>query len=216
MWQIGDISEEWLKAHSSPAPEILEEIENYTRANHPSAAHMLSGYSQGRLLAMFSSMLQPERILEIGTFTGYGSICLAEGLSENGILFTLEKNPEYARVADGFFKKHGIGSKIQMLSGNATELIFTLEENWDLVYLDADKTANRNYLLQVWPKLRKGGLIIIDNIFARGGIFKADSEQRAFEKEVKKLNQDLPGLFRGSSLVILPVRDGLSILRKTN
>lgn len=216
MWNPGGISEEWLKAHSSKAPEILEEIESGTLQLFSSGAHMLSGFAQGRLLALFSEMLMPQRILEIGTFTGYGSICLAEGLCPEGILITIEKNHEYADVAENWFQKSKYHDNIRLLRGNAAEMLDALHETWDLVYIDADKAANRNYLRLVWPNVRKGGLVIIDNVFARGGILKPEAEQRPFEKEITKLNQELPQLFPDSNLVILPIRDGLSILRKTN
>ncbi len=175
---------------------------------------MLSGFSQGRLLALFSYLLQPSRVLEIGTFTGYGSLCLAEGLNPEGRLITLEKSKVYAESARGWFSQSSYQKKITLLEGNAGELLETLTEKWDLVYLDADKASNREYLLQIWPRVRKGGLVLIDNVFARGGIFKPESEQRNFEKAVTKLNTELPELFPDAQIQVLPLRDGLSILHK--
>ena len=177
---------------------------------------MLSGFSQGRLLSLFSSLLKCRCILEIGTFTGYGSLCLAEGLSAEGRLITLEKNSQYAETARYWFSQSGVQKKIQLLEGNASDLLEKLSEIWDLVYLDADKASNRDYLQRVWPNLRKGGMVFIDNVFARGGIFKPSEEQRNFERAVSRLNEELPSLFADAEVFVLPLRDGLSILRKNS
>lgn len=214
MEQISGISEEWLKSFSSPVSALLEQLEQSSMEKFPRAAHMLSGFSQGRLLALFSSLLRPERILEIGTFTGYGSLCLAEGLSESGLLFTLENSTEHAALARHFFEYSDYKGRIRLIEGNAADILPELNETWDLVYLDADKTSNRLYLNLIWKHLRPEGVVLVDNVFARGGIFKKQEEQRSFEKAVTALNQDLPGLFADGELFILPIRDGLSILRK--
>ena len=214
MWNPAEISEDWLRLHSSPIQEILQHIEQDTARQFPEAVHMLSGFAQGRLLSLLSKLSKPGRILEIGTFTGYGTICLAEGLRENGLIFTIEKNDSYAAMAETSFAQSSSEKKIRLLKGNALNILATLQEKWDLIYLDADKAANKEYLMQLWPKVNPGGLVLIDNVFARGGIMKPEQEQRNFEKAVQKLNTEIPELYPDLDQFILPIRDGLSILRK--
>jgi len=214
MSPVSENNEDWLKSVSSPVSSLLEELEKAGAEKFPGAAHMASGFSQGRLIALLSRLLKASRILETGTFTGYGSLCLAEGLDENGLLFTIENSKEYAAFAQNFFDRSAFAKQIRLMEGRAEEIIPLLNENWDLVYLDADKTSNRLYISMLWPKLRPGGIILIDNVFARGGIFKPEAEKRAFEKAVTALNHDLPMMFPDAEQFILPIRDGLSILRK--
>jgi predicted O-methyltransferase YrrM len=215
MWNPAEISEDWLKSHSSSVSKLLEEIEQDTAERFPSGAHMLSGFSQGRLLSLFSRLLKPSRILEIGTFTGYGSLCLAEGLAPEGKLISLEKNEEYVKTAKAWFARSPFEGRIFVLQGNAAELLINLQEQWDLVYLDADKAGNKEYLQRLWANINQGGLVIIDNVFARGAILKPEKEQRNFEKSVGQLNHELPTMFPDARQFILPLRDGLSILQKT-
>jgi caffeoyl-CoA O-methyltransferase len=204
----------WLQSVSSPVSPLLGELEVETNLVFPKGVHMLTGFSQGRLLSLLSRLTKPERILEIGTFTGYGSLCLAEGLTAGGQLFTLENSAEHARMAKRFFERSTFASQIHLLEGNAADLLDQLSETWDLAYLDADKTSNRLYLEKIWPALKPGGMVLIDNVFTRGGIFKPESEQRKFEKAVSDLNRELPALFEDGEVMVLPIRDGLSILRK--
>jgi caffeoyl-CoA O-methyltransferase len=210
-----EITEDWLKAHSSPASGILSELEAETAIKFPNASRMLTGFSQGRLLALFSHLLKPERILEIGTFTGYGSLCLAEGLSPTGTLITLENKEEQAEIASAFFHKSPYAKRIKIILGDALNSLEQIEETWDLVYIDANKSSNKMYLEKIWPALRRGGIAMVDNVFARGAVLKPESEQRGFEKSVTAFNKELPGLFPDAELIVLPIRDGLSILRKT-
>jgi predicted O-methyltransferase YrrM len=211
-----DISDEWLQSISSPAPAILAELEENTRKEFPTGAHMLTGFSQGRLLSLISNLIKPKRVLEIGTFTGYGSLCLAEGLSESGLVVTLENSVDHARFAEQHFDKSPFAGKIQVLTGKAMDSLNQLQETWDLAYLDADKSSNRAYLEKIWPSVRTGGLVLVDNVFSRGGIFKPYDDQRKFEKAVADLNHELPQLFPDASVIVLPIRDGLTILRKTS
>ena len=208
------ISDNWLQTVSSGISECLRDIEEGTLLQFPTGAHMLTGFSQGRLLSLLSRLLQPLRILELGTFTGYGSLCLAEGLASDGILYTLENSEQHAAFASQHFDKSPYAGRIKLLRGNAAEILPGLNETWDLAYLDADKSSNRLYLEMIWPRLKPGGLVLVDNIFARGGIFKPEEEQRKFEKAVARLNKDLPGLFPDAEVMVFPIRDGLSILRK--
>jgi predicted O-methyltransferase YrrM len=177
---------------------------------------MLTGFSQGRLLSLISNLIKPKRVLEIGTFTGYGSLCLAEGLSESGLVVTLENSVDHARFAEQHFDKSPFAGKIQVLTGKAMDSLNQLQETWDLAYLDADKSSNRAYLEKIWPSVRTGGLVLVDNVFSRGGIFKPYDDQRKFEKAVADLNHELPQLFPDASVIVLPIRDGLTILRKTS
>ena len=211
-----NISDEWLQSICSPAPAILTEVEENTRKDFPTGAHMLTGFSQGRLLSLISHLLKPKRILEIGTFTGYGSLCLAEGLSESGQVFTLENSAEHAHFAEQHFERSPYAGKIQVLTGKALDSLNKIHETWDLAYLDADKSSNRTYLEKIWPSVRIGGLVLVDNVFSRGGIFKPAAEQRKFEQAVASLNYELPQLFPDAEVIVLPIRDGLTILRKTS
>jgi predicted O-methyltransferase YrrM len=207
-------SDAFLKRISSPISNLLNKLEEETRREFPGGAHMLTGFSQGRLLSLLSNLMKPMRILEIGTFTGYGSLCLAEGLAKDGTLFTIEQSAGHARFASAFFEQSPFAGKIILLEGEAENQLSKLSEPWDLVYLDADKSSNRKYLEKVWKDVNPGGLVLIDNVFARGGILKPETEQKKFEKAVSELNLILPTLFQNGEVVVLPIRDGLSAVRK--
>lgn len=198
--------------HSTPEQEILLDIARYTRQHHPQP-HMLSGHLQGKFLEMVSRMIRPDRILEIGTFTGYSAVCLAAGLSQNGILHTIELREEEAGVAAGFFEKAGLSDRIRLHTGNAAEIIPTLNETWDLIFIDADKTGYQAYFNLVFPQLRKNGFILADNIFFHG---------EALEPEPRGKNgkamAEFSRMIRGRNDVdkmILTLRDGLYLIRKT-
>lgn len=195
---------------SSPLPNILEEIERYTylKVQMPD---MISGAYQGRVLSMFSKMLQPKRILEIGTFTGYATVCLASGLSEDGIIYTLDKNEELEDDINCFFEKAGIKNKTRYIIGNALEIIPNIDETFDLVFLDADKKKYKDYLSLIVPKLRKNGLLITDNVLWKARVLneKKDSDTTAIHNFNEVLQQH-----SALEVVLLPIRDGLSLARK--
>jgi caffeoyl-CoA O-methyltransferase len=204
-------SEQYAAANTSKPTALLQEILDFTMQNHP-AAHMISGHVQGQLLKQLSCMLSPLRILEIGTFTGFSAICLAAGLQENGLLYTLELRETDAAIAQGFFDRSAFKEKIKLLKGNAAEIIPQLHETWDLVFIDADKTGYQQYYEQVLPQVRKGGVIIADNVLFHGEVLQDTLKGKnaiaidAFNKHVKNDNR--------VEQVMLTVRDGLLLVQK--
>jgi caffeoyl-CoA O-methyltransferase len=203
--------EQYILEHSSNEDPILEELfrQTHIRFVHP---NMVSGHLQGKLLEMISKMIQPDNILEIGTFTGYSAICLAKGLKPGGRLITIESNDELKTFAVSYFEKAGLSSVIKQLTGNALDIIPGLERIFDLVFIDADKREYVDYYKAVIDKVKPGGFIIIDNVLWGGEVVKKgfqDPQTRGIiefndmiSKETKIEN------------VILNVRDGLMIIRK--
>jgi caffeoyl-CoA O-methyltransferase len=208
------LTEECILALSSPVPDYLKVLEEETRACLP-GAHMLTGGIQGRILAFLSLMLRPRRVLEIGTYSGYGILCLAEGLAGDGLAYTIEKSAATLSFARKHIAATPLAEKIICLEGEAAQVLPGLSETWDLVYLDADKSGNEGYLTALWPGLRTGGLILVDNVFARGGIRKPEAEMKTTERAVSALNGRLPGLLPGARVTNLPIRDGLTLILKT-
>ena len=166
---------EYAENHSKEESKTLADLNRSTRAK-VLQPRMLSGHLQGRVLSMFSKMIQPERILEIGTYTGYSAICLAEGLSATGKLITLDINEEIEDFAMAYFRESGFGDAIEMKIGNALEIIPGLNEKWDMVFIDADKENYLNYLKLVLPNVRKGGYIIADNVLWSGKVIQEIKE----------------------------------------
>ncbi|MDN5284396.1 MAG: O-methyltransferase [Mucilaginibacter sp.] len=201
----------YLDDHCDPEPETLKKLnrETHLKVLRP---HMLSGHYQGRLLSFLSSMMQPKLILEIGTFTGYSAICLAEGLAEGGILHTIEVNREMEEIINSHFKSTNVENKIKLHFGQAEAVVADLEEdNFDLVFIDADKKNNFTYFQLVFNKVRSGGLIIIDNVLWKGKVYGAEKD--ADTENIRKLNDQIAVDSRVEKL-ILPVRDGLLVIRK--
>ena len=201
----------YLDKHCEPEPEALQTInrETYLKVLRP---HMLSGHYQGRLLSFLSKMIQPKHILEVGTFTGYATICLAEGLTDNGIIHTIEVNRELEGMLNSHFKSTNVGKKIKQHFGEATAIIPGIEvDNWDLVFIDADKKNNYTYFDLVFDKVRPGGLIIIDNVLWKGKVYGEEND--ADTALIRKLNDQISVDSRVEKM-ILPVRDGLLIIRK--
>lgn len=176
---------------------------------------MLSGFYQGRLLAMLSKMIQPSRILEIGTYMGYSALCLAEGLIDDGKIITLDMQPETHAVAKEFWAKSELGSKIDGRLGDAIQIIPTLDETFDLVFIDADKPNYANYYDLVFPKMRIGGSIIADNVLWSGEVLDAEKGETDDESTIalheynKKIQSD-----KRVCNILFAVRDGLMIARK--
>jgi predicted O-methyltransferase YrrM len=174
---------------------------------------MLSGFYQGRLLAMFSKMLEPRRILEIGTYMGYSALCLAEGLSADGKIITLDIQPETNAVAKEFWAKSPFNEKIESFLGDALEIIPTLDEIFDLVFIDADKPNYKHYFDAVFPKLRIGGIILADNVLWSGKVLEADETDDESTKALHEFNKKVQADERVSN-ILFAVRDGLMIIRK--
>lgn len=204
--------EEYANRFTTHEPESLSALSRDTQA-HVLMPRMLSGHLQGRFLSMISRMLQPELILEIGTYTGYSALCLAEGLSENGMLHTIDINEELETMATSYFAKTGKEKQITMHIGNALELIPSLKGEFDLVFIDADKENYVNYFNLVINRIRKGGIIIADNVLWSGHVLKKteemDEETRGLIQYAETVNADTRVMN-----VLLPVRDGLMLSLK--
>ena len=202
--------ENYALAHTTEEPKLLAELNRETWAN-VMIPRMLSGHLQGRVLSMFSKLVSPENILEIGTYTGYSALCLAEGLKPNGTLHTLDINEEYTAVAKRYFNKSDYGKNIEQHIGNALDVIPTLDCNFQLVFIDADKENYANYFDAIIDKMDIGGLIIADNVLWSGKVTEQqkDEETTALDSYNKKMLAD-----DRVETVLFPVRDGLMISRK--
>lgn len=197
--------------HSTAEPPLLAELnrETHQKVLKP---RMLSGASQGRFLAMISKLLQPKRILEIGTYTGYSALCLAEGLAEDGQLHTIDNNDELFSLAIGYFKKAGLESKIIMHLGHAQETVPQLKERWDLVFIDADKENYALYFDQVVPQMQPNGLIIADNVLWSGKVLQENDKKDKSTAALKAFNNKIQSDPRVENF-LLPLRDGLMLCR---
>ena len=201
----------YLDNHCDPEPEWLQTInrETYLKVLRP---HMLSGHYQGRALSFFSKLLQPKLILEVGTFTGYATLCLAEGLTEDGVIHTIEVNRELEETLNSHFELTNVGKKIKLHFGEAAPIIRDFPYTGiDIVFIDADKKNNLLYFDLVFEKVRSGGLIIIDNVLWKGKVYGEDND--ADTQVIRKLNDQITADDRVEKL-ILPVRDGLLVIRK--
>ncbi|MFN4299355.1 MAG: O-methyltransferase [Thermaurantimonas sp.] len=185
------------------------EKETYLKVLMP---RMCSGHLQGQILRMFTAMIQPSRVLEIGTYTGYSAIAMAQAMPENGLLYTIDINEELKPLVQSFIKLAGLESRIGLHFGDAMQIVPSLNENWDLVFIDADKENYLNYYKMVLPKMKIGGFIIADNVLWSGKV--CDPEINDPETlSLKKFNDYVHKDPRVEN-VLLPVRDGLMILRK--
>ena len=184
---INPLVQEYAERFSSPEDALLKEINDFTATNHPEY-HMLSGHLQGKFLEMVSMMIRPRRILEIGTFTGYSALCLAKGLTEDGLLYTIELREKDAITAKGFFDRSAYKEKIILHTGDAKKIVSTLEETFDLVFIDADKPGYIEYFNLVFPKLKKNGFIFADNIFFHGQALETEPSGKN-GKAIKAFNE---------------------------
>ncbi len=196
---------------TTPADPLLQLILDETRAAHPKA-HMLSGEVQGQFLSMLSCLKKPMRILEIGTFTGYSALCLAKGLDANGKLFTIENRTDDAQTADRYFKQSKYAHQIELLIGDAKEIIPTLPHELDLVFIDADKVSYTQYYEMVVPMLAKGGIIIADNVLFHGEVL-AETISGKNAIAIHAFNEHVKNDPR-TTQVLLTVRDGMLLIQK--
>jgi len=210
---IDEELQQYAEDHTSPESELLRKVNRQTHLS-VMKPRMLSGHLQGRLLSMFSQMIQPKQILEIGTYTGYSALCLTEGLQAGGTLHTIDINEELEDRVRGYFEEAGLTQSIKYYIGNALQIIPTIDATFDLVFIDADKINNAAYYDLVIDKVRPGGYIIADNVLWSG---------KVLEKYRKKLDEDTAALLAFNKKVhdderveniLLPVRDGLLIARK--
>jgi predicted O-methyltransferase YrrM len=207
---ISEELEDYCLQHSSEEPALLKHINRETHAK-VLMPRMLSGHLQGLFLQMISSMLKPTMILEIGTYTGYSAICLCKGLAENGKLITIDKNEEIEDRVREFFEQSEYKNQIYYRIGNAMEMVPQLDEQFDLVFIDADKINYANYFEMVIDKVKTGGFIMADNVLWSGKILGEirDKDTKALDDFNKKIASD-----KRIEKMILPLRDGITIMRK--
>lgn len=203
--------EEYVLAHSEDEPELLKKLNKETWQK-VLVARMLSGHFQGRLLSLLSKLVQPKSILEIGTYTGYSALCLAEGMQENGILHTIDRNEELISIQKKYFNQSPYKNQIKQYTGSALDIIPEIDDQFDLVFIDADKGNYSNYFHLIINKINKGGIILSDNVLWSGKVVEKldpkDIDTKALIAYNKLLKDD-----KRVETVLLPIRDGLTISR---
>jgi caffeoyl-CoA O-methyltransferase len=203
--------EKYIQEHSTPEDPLLEDLYRQTHIRFVNP-NMVSGNLQGRFLEMISKMIQPEIILEIGTFTGYSAICLAKGLKPGGRLITIDLNDEITAFAGSYFKKAGLSSVIEQITGNALDIIPEINLLFDLVFIDGDKREYTEYYKAVIGKVKPGGFIIADNVLWGGkALEKGTRDPQA--RGIVRFNEMISNE-RDNENIILPFRDGLMVIRK--
>ena len=204
--------ENYLRSVTTEEDPILAELNRYThlKAVHP---QMLSGQVQGKMLEMFSRMISPMYILEIGTFTGYSAICLARGLKPEGKLITIEINDEIKEIARGFFQKAGLQNKIEIITGDAVNIIPQLNYEFDLVFIDAEKEQYIDYYELAIEKVKPGGFLLADNTLWSGKVLENPASWDNTTKEIHNFNLHIQKDPRVEN-VLIPMRDGLSLILK--
>jgi len=202
---------EYAEQHTSGESEVLQALRKECYEHYEDSA-MLSGFYQGRVLAMLSKMVRPRVVLEIGTYLGYSALCFAEGLADSGKIITLDVNEETNKVARSFAAKTPYADQIDFRLGPATEIIPTLNETIDLVFIDADKPNYSNYYKLVFEKLRPGGFIIADNVLWSGKVLEAEKDENT--QALHDFNEMVLADKRVSN-VLLPIRDGLMVVNKS-
>jgi len=204
--------EEYAEAHTTPENSLLAQINRHTHLKHLQP-RMLSGHLQGRILSMMSQMLKPKRILEVGSYTGYSALCLAEGLAEGGKLITIEANEELKPTLENHFAQSAFNNSIELIIGDAKDIIAGLEGPFDLVFIDADKGNYPLYYDLLIDKVPSGGYIIADNVLWSGKVVTEVDPADLDTKAIVEFNDTVHADPRVENL-LLPVRDGLMILRK--
>lgn len=197
---------------SEKESKLLNDLyrETYLKVLNP---RMISGHYQGRILSLISKIISPKKILEIGTYTGYSAICLCEGMDKDGILHTIDNNKELVKIQNKYFKKANLTNKIVQHSGDAKNIIPTIEEEFDIVFIDADKESYPEYYDLIIKKVRSGGIIIADNILWSGKILEKVEKDDQATKSIIEFNNKIIEDDRVKN-IILPIRDGLNIVRK--
>jgi len=203
--------DDYVVNHSQQEPKILQELtkETWQKVLNP---RMLSGAFQGRVLSMISKLIRPKNILEIGTYTGYSTLCFAEGLSKDGKIITIDKNEELETLQNKYFEKSGYRSQIQQMVGDATKIIPTLTQQFDLVFIDADKSNYINYFHLIIDKIKPGGIILSDNVLWSGKVVEPLNPKDLDTKVLLEYNK-LLNIDKRVETVLLPIRDGLTVSR---
>ena len=201
----------YLEQHASSEPEILKRLrkETYQKTTQP---HMISGYQQGRFLTIISKILRPEKILEIGTFTGYATLCLAEGLPKGGVITTLDINEELAYLPKRYFAESEFSQQIDFRIQDAKDFLKETNETFDLVFIDADKENYVEYFHSIKPKLKSGSVVMFDNVLWYGKVLQENPKQKSTQV-IRQLNE-LIAADEDFENLILPLRDGVNLLRK--
>lgn len=208
---VSPLVEDYAARYTTMQNSLLQHIHETTLQTHPQA-HMLSGHVQGRFLSLISNMLRPSFVLEVGTFTGYSALCLAEGLQGGGELHTIELRESDAAIAAANFSQSSLVNQIHLHCGNAKSIIPILEKKWDLVFIDADKTAYIDYYEAILPQLNIGGMIIADNVLFHGQVIAtplSGKNAKAIDAFNKHVAQDAR-----VEQVLLTLRDGLLLIKK--
>ena len=203
--------DDYVVNHSQQEPKILQELtkETWQKVLNP---RMLSGAFQGRVLSMISKLIRPKNILEIGTYTGYSTLCFAEGLSKEGKIITIDKNEELETLQNKYFEKSGYRTQIQQMVGDATKIIPTLTQQFDLVFIDADKSNYINYFHLIIDKIKPGGIILSDNVLWSGKVVESLNPKDLDTKVLLEYNK-LLNIDKRVETVLLPIRDGLTVSR---
>jgi len=209
---IDEKIEAYALSHSQSESDVLKKLNRETHLKVLSP-RMLSGHLQGNFLSMISKMIQPARILEIGTYTGYSAICLAQGLKAGGKLYTIDSNEQLEKMARSYFQEAGLADKIDLVIGDALTVIPGIQETFDLVFIDADKKNYSTYYDMVFDRVRSGGYIIADNVLWSGKVVDTqknnDRETILIDEFNKKVHED-----KRVEHQLIPIRDGLMVARK--
>ena len=212
---IGEDLEKYVESYSDSEPDLLKRISSYTHTNVHSP-RMLSGHIQGRVLSFLSRIIKPNFILEVGTYTGYSTLCLAEGLSDLGKIITIDKDFSLQNKVESFFKESKKNDQIEYKIGDAIEVIPKLEYEFDMVFIDADKKNYINYFKMILPKLKSNGVIIADNVLWSGNVIDADKIRNdRLTKNMHDFNEFIKKDTRVSK-IILPIRDGITLIKKND
>ncbi len=202
----------YIVQHTESEPPYLEELNRKTWIEILNP-RMIAGHFQGRVLSMLSHMIRPEKVLEIGTFTGYSAICWGEGLVNNGEIHTIDINEELETIARSFVEKAGLENQVNFHIGNALDIIPSLDYEWDIVFLDADKSNYTNYYNLVFDRLKSGGYIIADNVLWNGKVIDISTWEEVDTKAILEFN-DMVQKDNRVQNVLFPIRDGLMVIRK--
>ena len=200
---------DYIESHSSNERDLLADLRRETEIKCLNPI-MLSGKVQGVFLSVISKIINPKNVLEIGTYSGYSTLCIAEGLTTNGIIHTIDKNEELLEIQNKYFEKSGYRNQIRQYTGNALEIIPRIKVSFDMIFLDADKENYSNYLDIVKTKLKKGGVLLTDNVLWHGKVLKSSETNDETTKLIDKFNKKL-ALDSNFKTAMLPLRDGISV-----